>query len=78
MFLSPIGLQQCVFQYIQLEVSQRPPTAMVTDARQADEEEGDLPKEGFVAETTVGLRKSQLAQTRVDTKRNKVLMLRKS
>lgn len=65
----------CGFQLIQLEVSQRPPTVMVRDTKQAllsshDEEEGALLEEGFVAGIALV---PQLAQIRVGTKRNNVL-----
>lgn len=56
---------------------------MGKDAKQAllsshDEEVEVSLGEGFVAEITVGLREPQLAQIKVDTKRNDILTLHKS
>lgn len=56
---------------------------MGKDAKQAllsshDEEVEVSLGEDFVAEITVGLREPQLAQIKVDTKRNDILTLHKS
>lgn len=76
-------LVSCVFQNVPREVPQRSLTVMGKDAKQAllsshDEEVEVSLGEGFVAEITVGLREPQLAQIKVDTKRNDVLTLHKS